>query len=349
MSLSNNAKETLIVAIADEVSGNEIANAIDTSTTANAVNIAAEALNTTHRTSAGTDHSDVGLNNTHRTSDGTDHSDVGLANAHTLADGKSHSDVVLMNTHRTSDGKDHSDVVLNNAHRVSDGKNHSDVVLMNAHIISNGASHANVASNTAARNANWKIAHIMLATATDNTDAVTMALAVGDRVVEFAQDGNAVAASGLVAYTNEFIGKTAEATSITADTTVNSVDGDYFDITAKSGNLYRVYLDTTGGNVVIPAAGGRTLVRVDLSAGAGTAAANADLVAAALAAVAGGTDFTAPATGTGTVVVTDQIMGLVQDAVDPGMNLAWSVITSAQGASGPAAIGNALVHYKPIV
>jgi hypothetical protein len=37
-------------------------------------NDTAVGLNTTHRTSAGTDHSDVGLNNTHRTSNGSDHS-----------------------------------------------------------------------------------------------------------------------------------------------------------------------------------------------------------------------------------------------------------------------------------
>lgn len=47
--------------------------------------------NTTHKTSAGTDHSDVGLNNTHRTSAGTDHSDVGLNNTHRTSDGSDHS------------------------------------------------------------------------------------------------------------------------------------------------------------------------------------------------------------------------------------------------------------------
>ncbi len=65
-------------------------------------------LNTTHRTSAGTDHSDVGLNNTHRASAGVDHSDVVLNNTHRGSDGTDHSDVVLNNTHRTSDGSDHT-------------------------------------------------------------------------------------------------------------------------------------------------------------------------------------------------------------------------------------------------
>jgi hypothetical protein len=124
-------------------------------------------LNTTHRTTTtGNPHSvnktDVGLSNvpntdftnpvalntTHRSSDGKDHSDV-VANtaanvldlSHRSGSGSDHSDVVLNTTHRTSDGKDHSDVVLNNTHRTSDGKDHSDVVLNNAHRVSNGTDH----------------------------------------------------------------------------------------------------------------------------------------------------------------------------------------------------------------
>ncbi len=48
-------------------------------------------LNTTHRSSGGTDHSNVGLNNTHRGSAGTDHSNVGLNNTHRGSDGSDHS------------------------------------------------------------------------------------------------------------------------------------------------------------------------------------------------------------------------------------------------------------------
>ena len=66
------------------------------------------ALNTTHRSSDGTDHANVALNDTHRGSAGIDHSDVVLNNAHRISDGKNHSDVVLNNTHRSSDGSDHS-------------------------------------------------------------------------------------------------------------------------------------------------------------------------------------------------------------------------------------------------
>lgn len=67
-------------------------------------------LNNTHRSSNGTDHSDVILNNTHRASNGTNHSDVVLNNAHRVSDGKNHSDVVLNNTHRA--------VVTGNPHNV---------------------------------------------------------------------------------------------------------------------------------------------------------------------------------------------------------------------------------------
>jgi len=48
-------------------------------------------LNTTHRSSSGTDHSDVVLNNTHRASAGIDHSDVVLNNAHRVSNGADHS------------------------------------------------------------------------------------------------------------------------------------------------------------------------------------------------------------------------------------------------------------------
>jgi len=67
----------------------------------------------------------IGLNTTHRGSAGTDHSDVGLNNTHRGSDGKNHSDVVLNNTHRASDGKNHSDVVLNNTHRGLTNNPHS--------------------------------------------------------------------------------------------------------------------------------------------------------------------------------------------------------------------------------
>jgi hypothetical protein len=207
--------------------------------------------------------------------------------------------IVLNTAHRTSDGKNHSDVVLNNAHRVSDGKNHSDVVLNNTHRTSAGTDHSDVGLANAHRVSDGK----------NHSDVVL-------------NNAHRVSAGGSPA-------SVAEATQVVADTTANSTDGDYFDITAQSGNLYRVYLDTTGANAVIPAAGGRTLVRVDLSAGAGTAAANADLVAATLNALA---DFVAPATGTGTVVITDANFGVTVDAVDPGMANLWAVTTTVQGA-----------------
>ena len=88
-------------------------------------------LNTTHRSSDGSDHSKVGtnetaigLNTTHRGSVGTDHSDVGLNTTHRSSDGSDHSKVGtnetaigLNTTHRSSDGTNHSNVVLNSGLR----------------------------------------------------------------------------------------------------------------------------------------------------------------------------------------------------------------------------------------
>ena len=262
---------------------------------------------------------------------------VAMANASKAAEVSAAIDAntaanTVSTTHGASDGTDHANVVLNDTHRASNGVNHANVVL-----------------NDAARNTNFKIAGLMLATATDNTDAIALALAVGDFVVEVDQAGNLTTASGEVAYADEFLGNQAEITQVVADTRTNSIDGDYFDITAKSGNLYRVYLDTTGASATIPAAGGRTLVEVDISGIADTAAASADAVAAIVAALDGAAEFAAPATGTGTILITDLNTGIVADAVDPGMNLLWAVTTDTQGEAGPEAIGNVLIHYKPIV
>jgi hypothetical protein len=81
--------------------------------------------NTTHRGSAGTDHSDVASNNAHRGGSGSDHSDVAANTTHRgSAGGTDHSDVGLNNTHRGSAGTDHSDVGLNNTHRGSNGLDH---------------------------------------------------------------------------------------------------------------------------------------------------------------------------------------------------------------------------------
>jgi len=133
----------------------------DTVDTTMKANEDAVALNTTHRTSDGKDHSDVvannakvsytdavdvGLNTTHRGSDGKDHSDVVANNAKiSYTDA---ADVGLNTTHRGSDGKDHSDVVANNAkisytdavdvglnttHRSSSGSDHS---LVNSSLVS---------------------------------------------------------------------------------------------------------------------------------------------------------------------------------------------------------------------
>lgn len=55
----------------------------------------------------------------------TQNTTIALNTTHRTSDGKDHSDVVLNNTHRTSNGNDHSNVVLNSLHRSSDGSDHS--------------------------------------------------------------------------------------------------------------------------------------------------------------------------------------------------------------------------------
>ena len=99
---------------------------------------AAVALNTTHRSSNGTNHSNVVLNDTHRGSDGSNHSKV-TANETAIA---------LNTTHRSSDGTNHANVVLNDTHRGSNGQNHADVVSNNTHRTGDGSDHADVATNS---------------------------------------------------------------------------------------------------------------------------------------------------------------------------------------------------------
>lgn len=282
MSLSKDAKEIMVVGLANRKLAIEISTAMDAGSALGAVNAAGIAANVAD---IATNVADIGTNVTA---------------------------IGLNTTHSASAGVDHSDVVLNNA----------------------------------ARNVDWRIVGMMVAAnANVDTDAATLGTLVGDFVQEIDQAGNASTASGVVAIINEFLASATEITQVIADTRTNSVDGDYFDITAKSGALYRVYLDTTGADAVIPAAGGRVLTRVDISGGADTAANCGDLVAGVMDALG---DFGAPATGTGTILITDANAGIVVDAVDPGMNLLWAVTTDTQGASGPAAAGNLLVHYRPI-
>ncbi len=93
MSLSNDAKKILVVAMANAGKAAEVSTAIDANTVANTAS-------TAHAAADGKSHSDVVLNNTHRGSNGTNHANV-----------------VLNDTHRASAGTDHSDVVLNSAAR----------------------------------------------------------------------------------------------------------------------------------------------------------------------------------------------------------------------------------------
>ena len=119
-----------------------------------------------------------------------------------------------------------------------------------------------------------------------------------------------------------------EITRIVADSRTNTNDGEYFDINANSGTQYRVYMDTTGGDLTVPVAGGRTLVRVDLSLIVDTAAAVADEVAGELNALS---DFSCPTTGTGTIDCTDANVGEAVDAANGNLGNAWTISTQQQG------------------
>ncbi len=119
-----------------------------------------------------------------------------------------------------------------------------------------------------------------------------------------------------------------EVTRITADSRSNTNDGEYFDIDAESGTQYRVYMDTTGANATIPAAGGRTLQRVDISVAADTAIGSGDAVATVLNTLA---DFDCPATGTGIIDCTDVSEGAVPDAANGNLGNAWTIATQTQG------------------
>lgn len=115
-----------------------------------------------------------------------------------------------------------------------------------------------------------------------------------------------------------------------ADTRTNTSDGQYFDITAQDGTLYRVYMDTTGGDATQPAAGGRTLTKVDIFTGvADTAAGSGDALAAVLGALS---DFVCAITGDGTIFCTDANAGTVTDAANGDLGGIWAISTDTQGA-----------------
>lgn len=124
-------------------------------------------------------------------------------------------------------------------------------------------------------------------------------------------------------------GSVKEVSSITCDSTANSTDGEYFDITAQSGTVYRVAIDTTGGSLSTPVDGGHTLVEVDIS-GAVTDAEVATAIAAALDGLA---DFDAPAPAAAIVLCTDVNFGAttIIDGGDIDGTNNWAIARSVEG------------------
>ena len=118
-----------------------------------------------------------------------------------------------------------------------------------------------------------------------------------------------------------------EKTEIITDTKLNTFDGQYFDINSASGNAYRVYMDTTGGNSVVPSSDGKTLVRVDINLTT-TAIEVADSVASTLDSL---NDFTCPSTGTDTIIVTDVIYNVVMAASNGDLGGTWNISRLVEG------------------
>jgi len=133
-----------------------------------------------------------------------------------------------------------------------------------------------------------------------------------------------------------------EVTKIVCDSRTNTTDGQYFDITAQDGTLYRVYMDTTGADATQPATGGRTLTKVDIFTGvADTATGSGDALALVLDALS---DFGCPSPGNGTVYATDANAGTVTDAINGDLANAWAITTHAQGATAGLGLLNIEMH-----
>ncbi len=133
-----------------------------------------------------------------------------------------------------------------------------------------------------------------------------------------------------------------EVTKVVADTRTNTNDGEYFDISAQDGTLYRVYMDTTGADATQPAAGGRTLTKVDIFTGvADTAAGSGDAVAKVLN---GLSDFVSAVTDDGTIFATDANAGTATDAAIGDLGNAWAISTDTQGATAGVGAHSLEVH-----
>lgn len=172
-------------------------------------------------------------------------------------------------------------------------------------------------------------------------------LAVGDAYEDIWPNGGdypwqTVAAGVEVISTNAADDSGREVTKVVADSRTNTSDGQYFDIDAQDGTTYRVYMDTTGADVTQPAAGGRTLTKVDIFTGvADTATGSGDALALVLDALS---DFGCPSPGNGTVYATDANAGTVTDAANGNLGNAWAITTHAQGATEGLGVISVEIH-----
>ena len=133
-----------------------------------------------------------------------------------------------------------------------------------------------------------------------------------------------------------------EVTKVICDTRTNTTDGQYFDISAQDGTLYRVYMDTTGADATQPAAGGRTLTKVDIFTGvADTIAGVGDALAKVLNAQS---DFISAVTADGIIFCTDANAGTATDAANGDLGGIWAISTDTQGATAGVGLHSVEVH-----
>lgn len=131
-----------------------------------------------------------------------------------------------------------------------------------------------------------------------------------------------------VLVTETYSAGTNEITQITTPAAATISDGQYFNInSAGDANLYYVYFDTTGGNLVDPAPMGRTGIRVDIS----SAVTSTD-VAIALANILNGVgDFEAAQPSSNTINVCNLSVGATTDAANIDV-AGLSILIAQQGA-----------------
>jgi hypothetical protein len=146
-------------------------------------------------------------------------------------------------------------------------------------------------------------------------------------------DGDTITIDGIV-YTYKT--QIAEQVQIVTDTKANTNDGEYLDINSGEDVVqYRAYMDTTGGNLVVPPDGGRTLLRIDISG-----AVNAAQVATTVFNTLTSTSlFSGTPPGGSTITLDCTQKGYTTDGNIGNLGNAWTFTTTVQGVGEDASLG----------